>query len=72
MNQKAIITLAVVGVGLYLFAKREAAQLADDVGKAVNPVSKDNIAYSGVNAVGGVLTGKQNFDLGVWVYDIFH
>lgn len=42
-----------------------------DNGK-LNPVSPNNIPYKATNYVGSAITGKDNFDLGIWIYDLFH
>jgi hypothetical protein len=60
--------IAAVGAGVIWYVKKEAAKVA----RAVDPTSKDNVAYTGVNAVGEVLSGKPGFDLGHWIYDITH
>lgn len=64
---QALILAGVVGAAMYYGQKK-----AVEMGQAVNPNSKDNVVYSGVNAVGKTLTGKDNFDLGVWIYDTIH
>lgn len=38
----------------------------------LNPRSPNNIPYKATNYVGSKLTGKPNFDLGVWFYDLTH
>ncbi len=45
---------------------------AGDAISAVNPVSRDNIFYRGVNAVGAVLSGDEGFTLGGAIYDAAH
>lgn len=42
------------------------------IGNAVNPASDQNLAYRGVNAVGGAVTGQKDFALGSFIYDLFH
>lgn len=67
LNSRAgqVVTIAVVGViGLY-YVKKGAQKAA----QAINPVSQDNLAYTGVNSIGEALTGNKRFDLGVWIYD---
>lgn len=39
---------------------------------AIDPTSDKNVAYTGVNAVGAVLTGDKDFSLGSAIYDWFH
>lgn len=43
---------------------------ASTVGTGLNPTSDQNWAYRGVNAAGASLTGKPDFDLGGWTYDV--
>lgn len=45
---------------------------ASTVGGWVNPVSDQNLAYRGVNALGGALAGDDSWSLGGWIYDITH
>ncbi|MCM3565921.1 hypothetical protein [Hydrogenophaga intermedia] len=42
------------------------------LGTAVNPANPENLAYRGVNAVGGAITGQRDFSLGVWLYELFN
>lgn len=78
LNTKAAAYAAVVLVGgliLYFAAKKLASAAGDAaaaVGQAVNPTSDKNLAYRGVNAVGGALTGDDSFSLGSWLYDVTH
>jgi hypothetical protein len=70
-HQSLAVLIALGVVGLY-FASGYAAKKAAAVGNAVNPLNDKNIFYSGVNNVGGAVTGKTDFSLGVWIYDVFH
>lgn len=72
MNGRDAVVIAAVGVGLYLFFKREVSDAAAAVGNAINPASDENLAYRGVNAVGGALSGDEHWTLGGWLYDILH
>ncbi|MBB1073647.1 hypothetical protein HUU62_04390 [Rhodoferax sp. 4810] len=79
---------AVLVVGFLLYrasqaASNAAAAVADTVGnaaQAVNPVSPENIFYTGVNAIGGTLAGPSSpgtnadgsWTLGGWIYDVTH
>jgi hypothetical protein len=70
LNTKAgqvVIISTVAAVGLYYIGRK-----ASQVAAAVNPVSKDNVVYTGVNGIGEALTGKKSFDLGTWIYDKTH
>ena len=42
------------------------------VTKDLNPASGENLIYTGVNKVGGALTGDSGFSLGGWIYDKTH
>lgn len=44
----------------------------DALPEPFRPTSDQNLAYKGVNAVGGTLTGQKEFSLGSWVYDFTH
>lgn len=62
-------------VAVYLVARKTGAALGDAaqaVGTAVNPVSDQNLAYKGVNAVGAAVSGDQSFSLGSWLYSVTH
>lgn len=75
MNQKTIITGAVVALGAYLFIKHEASTAVVAVGEAVNPTNQDNIFYTGINAVVDVFDdGQQNRSntFGTWLYELTH
>lgn len=62
-----VAVVAVVAGVAYHYAKREAATVA----QAVNPLSDQNVVYSGVNGVGEAITGKP-FNLGHWLYDVIN
>ena len=55
-----------IGGGLYLLLRKAFAS------GALNPISDKNLAYSGVNAIGSVVSGDDDWTLGGWVYDITH
>ncbi len=40
--------------------------------EAVNPLNNNNVFASGVNSAGAAISGNSNFDLGNWVYSLFH
>jgi len=42
------------------------------VGQAVNPINDENIFYTGVNAIGGYISGEDNWNLGAKIYDWTH
>lgn len=72
-QHKSLALLIGVGaVGAYFgarFIAGQAAKKAAAVGNAINPVNDENVFYSGVNSVGGSLTGDKYFTLGGWIYE---
>lgn len=71
---KAGMLAAVIGV-LYV-ARRDAQQLAAEVGTAINPVSQENLISRGVNAVVDALddgnSGNDSNSFGTWLYRVIH
>jgi hypothetical protein len=63
---------AVVALVLIQRVAKGAAQVAQDVGHAVDPTNQDNIFNRGVTAVGKSVTGKDNWSLGTQIYDWLH
>ena len=62
-------------VGLAIVALLVVRRAAAAVGPAITPTNPDNLAYTGVNAVGDVLndgTDNGNFNLGSYIYDIYN
>ena len=53
-------------------AAGEVGEAAGRVGQAVNPTNPENVFYRGVNSIGAAISGDDNFNLGVWTYDILH
>ena len=74
LNSKvgAVLAVGVVGGIGFWYAKRQAAQAANAVGDALNPVSQTNIFNRGANAIVQSLTGDENQTLGGWIYDVTH
>ena len=83
IDTTALLEIAIGGAvifGLLYYVKRQSSQAVDSftskVGQTVsttlNPASPENFIYKGVNAAGSAMTGESNFDLGGWVYDVFH
>lgn len=64
--------VAAAAMTLYVLVKQEATAAAKAVGRAVDPTSDQNLAYSGVNAVGSAISGDQHWTLGGWLYDVFN
>lgn len=61
----AVLAVGFVGWKLYSTGKKI-------VTEDLNPASDKNIAYSGVNSLGAVLSGDSSFSLGSWIYDVTH
>ena len=88
MKFAAVNTTALIEIGLTVgavvflawFIKSQTTSAVDNAGAAIkntlsttlNPASPDNAVYSGVNGVGASVSGDPNFDLGIWIYDVFH
>ncbi len=72
-----LTVVVLVGTGLALwYASRQLGKaghaIADAADKAlpyVNPADRNNLAYTGVNAVGAAITGDEGFSLGGAFYD---
>jgi len=45
---------------------------AVSVAPRVNPASDQNLIYSGVNGIGGALSGDKDWTLGNWLFDVTH
>lgn len=68
LTNKQFIGVAVVGVvGVFILKGKIGNFFA-----AVNPLDNDNVIYTGVNAIGGRITGSNDFSLGSWIYDKTH
>jgi len=67
----ALVMGAVVIGAIYLF-KKDISNGVAAAGDAITPTNPDNIFASGVDAVGEVLTGDDNFTLGGWIYDVMN
>ncbi len=74
-DQKSILTVAAVGAaGLFVIGRMVGRSVAGATEK-VNPASKENLVYRGVNAVGDVFDNgstDDSFSVGTWIYDVFH
>lgn len=68
---------AAVGLGLtailaiYLF-KNSVKESVNDAAYSIAPTNPNNIFSEGVDSVGAMISGNQNFSLGGWIYDITH
>lgn len=70
-HQSLVVLVGLGALGVYLVS-RMAAQQAAKAARAVSPLNRDNIFYSGVNDVGAVISGDEHFTLGVAIYDWLH
>jgi hypothetical protein len=68
LTDKQLLILLGAGALAFLYLKSKAGEALD----AVNPVNPNNVIYGGVNAVGGALSGNDDFSLGSWFYDVVH
>lgn len=75
MNQREIITVAVIGaLGIYILS-RVAGKAVGEGLEAIRPTNNNNIFARGVDAIGDVLNDGQDdgdFSLGGWIYDVTH
>lgn len=70
-------TILILVAGWYLTSKAEKATGAvvngvKAVAPYINPADSRNLIYSGINAVGSVVTDDLDFSLGSWLYDVLH
>lgn len=61
--------IAIAGVIWYVNNKRRLEMQTQNALNLVNPLSPDNLAYQGVNELGELITGDEDFSYGSWVYD---
>lgn len=57
------------GLGAGVDAIKDAAET---VAPYVNPADNRNVVYSGVNGIGGAISGDSSWTLGGWIYDVTH
>lgn len=67
-----VLVVGVLGVVVMSVAAYGAKSAADNAVEAISPTNPDNIFASGVNNIGKSLSGKDNWNLGGWIYDITH
>lgn len=82
LDSKAAVTAVAILTGaavLYWLMKKAGGEVlegvsvaAQRIGTAVNPVSDQNLAYRGVNAVGASISGSKEWSLGSAIYDLVH
>jgi len=66
------ITVGLLYVAGVYIAEQKARNVATEIGDAISPINNNNIFANGVDAIGAKLSGKENFKLGVWIYDVFN
>lgn len=73
MSPKAQQTLIIVAAVLLVlwYLKGQTARAAAAAGEALNPTNPENLAYSGVNAVGEAVTGRP-WSFGAWIWELMH
>lgn len=57
------------GLGAGVDAIKDAAEATIPY---INPADTHNVIYSGVNGIGGAVSGDSNWTLGGWIYDVTH
>lgn len=62
----------VVAAAVVYQVRQGAADAVTKIGQSVDPTSRDNIFYRGVNKVGESISGRQGWTLGGWIYDVTH
>lgn len=67
-----LIGIGVAGVLGLMYLSKKTSEVATEVGHAVNPINQDNIFYSGVNAVGGHISGDPSWTLGGQIHEWFN
>lgn len=65
-KQAGFLALGAVVAAYVVYANR------GQIGRWLNPASRENVAYQGVNAVGSELSGDDSWTLGGWFYDLTH
>lgn len=71
-DPRVLAVLAGVGAALVaVWAVKRAGSAVLESG-ALDPADSRNLAYSGVNGIGRVLTGDASWTLGGGIYDFFH
>lgn len=71
------VAIGAVGLALW-YAARRAGSVAAAVGQAIDPTSRDNLAYRGVNAIGDAVVpplgpgryADGSWSLGAWIFDV--
>jgi hypothetical protein len=71
-NVGVVTVIALIGGGVLYYGARKAADAVETTVNGISPTNPDNIFASGVDSVGSVLTGNDNFKLGGWIYEKIH
>lgn len=69
---KLILIGAGLGLVVVIAAGWAARHAAGALGAAVNPLDRENIFYSGANALGAAVSGDPEFSLGAWIWEQTH
>lgn len=75
MKDKHFYILLGLGAFVAYAVAVKAKAAASSVVESVDPTSRDNIFYGGINAIGDLLDdgrSDDSFSLGGWIYDITH
>src|SRR5262245_39147956 len=79
VNWKTVAAVGGVVLLVYYLARKTVTDVAGAVGegaaavgRAVNPVSDQNLIYRGIGAVGGAVSGDSSWSLGGAIYDLLH
>lgn len=65
-------TVALFAAGYLLFKNFRTIKETLEKPNALNPVSRDNIVYSGINNVLGTITDTSDFSIGSSLYNLTH
>ncbi len=71
IETKTIAIVAGVALAAYLLWRAKGA-IGEVLTTSLNPASDQNLAYKGVNSIGGAVTGDKDFSLGSYLYDLTH
>ncbi len=67
-----VVGILIIGYIVKKQAETAIPEAAKAVGQAINPINEDNIFHAGVNAIGGYVSGEENWSLGAKIYDWTH
>ena len=72
LTPKTVFAIGGVVLVFAYLAKRQVVEASQALAEAVNPVSSENVFYSGASKITKALTGNQNKTFGTWLYDVTH